>query len=243
MSTAGDFPAAEPHGPFQEIADGVWFVGGRIRMNRGMTISRNMTVVRTGTDLTLINPIRLTPTGESELESLGTVRHMMRLGAWHGIDDPYTKSRFDATFWCQANSNHYRDPPPDEIIDAAAMLPIPDAELFVFEGAVRPECALVIRRGPGVLCTCDAIQHYGTYERQSLLAKLTMPLLGFKRGAVIGPFWLKFQTPEGGSLRAEFERLASLQFDIILSAHGTPLLAGGPQAVRRAIERAFPDSS
>ena len=77
MSVEHDFPAAEPHGAFQAIADGVWFVGGTIRMNRGMTISRNMFVVRCGDELTLINPIRLSKSGEAELESLGTVRHMM----------------------------------------------------------------------------------------------------------------------------------------------------------------------
>ena len=55
-----------------------------MRMNWYMGISRNMVVVRSGDELTLLNPIRLDDTGEAALAELGRVRHLVRLGGMRG---------------------------------------------------------------------------------------------------------------------------------------------------------------
>ena len=78
-------------------------------------------------------------------------------------------------------------------------------------------------------------------SRCSLAARLIMPFMGFKRTTIIGPLWLKFMTPDGGSLRPDFERLLDFEFDNVISAHGGPRLGGAHTAVAQAVARAFPD--
>lgn len=237
-SDASRYPDACPHEPIREIAQDVFFAPGTVRMAPLMQFSRNMVIVRHGGDLTLVNPIRLSAAGEADLEALGAVRHVMRLGLFHGMDDAYSVARFGAQFWCQAGSDRYPDPKPDHELTEGGPLPIPDATLFVFRETTRPECALLLRRGNGLLLTCDAIQHYADYERQSLLARLIMPFIGFPKRMLIGPFWLKYLTPKGGSIRPDFERLLELDFDALVGAHGTPMMRGAREAVREAVQRA-----
>jgi hypothetical protein len=69
-----------------------------------------------------------------------------------------------------------------------------------------------------------------------------MPFIGFPKTTVVGPIWLKIMTPEGGSLQTEFERLLTLDFDRLLSAHGSLLTSGAKDSVAAAIRRAFPDT-
>ena len=60
---------------------------------------------------------------------------------------------------------------------------------------------------PGLLLTCDAVQHYGDYSNNNVLARLMMPFIGFPKRMLVGPIWLKIMTPDGGNLKPEFERL------------------------------------
>lgn len=119
-------------------------------------------------------------------------------------------------------------------------LPIPDAELFVFHRSRRPESAVLIRRHGGVLITCDSLQHYGDFGRHSPLARIVMRLFGFSRTTLVGPLWLKQLTPRGGSLHPDFKRLLQLEFEHLISAHGTALRGGAHAAVEKAVRRAFP---
>ena len=121
---------------------------------------------------------------------------------------------------------------------SAPPLPFPDAELFCFNGTVQPEAALLLRRGDGLLLTCDALQHYGDYKHNNLPARLVLPWVGFPKTTLVGPIWLKIMTPAGTSLQPEFERLLSLEFDAFLSAHGSFLARGAKAAVQAAVERA-----
>jgi len=237
---AKPIPPVMPHKPLREIAPDLFLAPSTIDVAPLMRVSRNMVIVRSGTDLTLVNPVRLSPQGEAKLEALGTVRHAVRLGYFHGVDDAYTVQRFGADFWCQPRSTHHREPRPDHDLIEGCELPLPDAKLFVFHETKRPECALLLHRGDGVLLTCDALQHYGSYERHSLVARVAMPLMGFRKKLIIGPLWLKYMTAEGGSLLPDYERLLQLPFNALISAHGTPLMHGAKEAVRAASDSAFP---
>ncbi|MGI9329669.1 MAG: hypothetical protein ACR2QB_03050 [Gammaproteobacteria bacterium] len=236
-----DFMPAQAHGAIESLGHDVWWVPGTMRMNRWMGVSRNMVIVRTGDELTLLNPIRLDAAGEQQLEKLGRVRHLVRLGCFHGCDDAYLKQRFKAEFWCQADSRAYPQPAPDHLLAEGAPVPVADGQLLVFKTVKRPECALLIRRGHGILVTCDSLQHYTSWQRHSLIARLVMPLMGFSRRLLVGPLWLKFQTPEGESVRPDFEALLKLDFDTLISAHGVPLMQDAKNQARAAVESAFAD--
>ena len=234
-----DFPPPQPHDPIQALTDRVYVVRGAMRMNAVLRLSRNMAIIRHGDELTLVNPIRLTAEGEDELGNLGAVKRTLRLGAFHGIDDPWYKHRFGAELWAQSGGTTYPEPPVDRLLETDTELPFPDAELFCFRDTRQPEAALLIHDTPGILLTCDAVQHYSDYSHNNLIARLAMPFIGFPKTTVLGPFWLKMMTPEGGSLRNEFARLLELDFDALIAAHGTWLPSGAKAGVRRAVEKAF----
>jgi len=231
---------ATPHDPIEEIADDLFMVRGSVRMNALMRISRNMAIVRDQGELSLVNPIRLDAEGERALLALGEIKRILRLGPFHGLDNPYYIDRFGAELWAQGPSDAYPEPAIDQQLAADRPLPFPGAELFEFEGLEQPESALLIQRDPGVLLTCDSIQHYGDYRFNSLFARLVMPLIGFPKTTLVGPFWLKLMVPEGHSMKSEFERLLTLDFDRLLSAHGSLLDRGAKEAVATAVRKAFP---
>ncbi|MCB1748323.1 MAG: hypothetical protein H6977_03530 [Gammaproteobacteria bacterium] len=232
------YPPAYPHDPIQAIADDVFLVRGAIRMNALMRISRNMVILRHGAELTLINPLRLDPAGERTLRELGAVRRVMRLGCFHGIDDPYYVDTFEAEFRAQPGGTVHPGPAIDQPLAEDAALPFAGARLFCFRGTPQPEAALLLE-GPRLLLTTDAIQHYGDYRHNNLPARLVMPWIGFPRTTIVGPMWLQAMTPPGGSLEGEFRRLLEFDFDGLVAAHGSHLASGAHAAVTRAVERAF----
>ena len=95
-SMPGRHPKASPHGPFEELFEGIWFVRGGIRfpMLMPMKIGRSMTVVQGVDGLTLFNTMRLSEPGLRRLESLGAVKHVIRLGGFHGRDDGFYRERY-----------------------------------------------------------------------------------------------------------------------------------------------------
>ena len=228
-----------PHGDIEEIGTDTFMVRGSIKLNPLMRITRNMGIIKEENELTLINPIRLNRKTEKKLKSLGEVRNIIRLGAFHGVDDPYYVDNFKAQFWCQPGGTTYTEPVVDIEIGMGGLTPVHECEFFHFEGTTQPECALLLKRDGGILFTCDAIQHYGDYSYNNWLAKIVMPRIGFPKTTIIGPIWLKLMTPEGGSLESEFQRLLQLEFKSHLSAHGTFLTQGAHEAVEKATSAAF----
>lgn len=232
-----NFPPAYPHDPIEQIGDEVFMARGSIKLNPLLRISRNMAIVRSHGELALINAIRLNDQELERLDGLGVVKHLFRLGAFHGRDDPFYMARYRPLFWCQAGGTAYPQPPIDQVLTENVTLPFDGASLFCFRNTKQPESAL--RVAGDVLLTCDAVQHYGDYTHNNRLARLLMPFIGFRKTTVIGPVWLKLMTPEGGSLHGEFERLLEWDFDRLLGAHGTFLASGAHAAVRQAMARAF----
>ncbi len=218
-----EHPLAMPHGPIDEFADDVFWVRGTVRMGPGLRVPRVMTIVRSGDDLTLISAVRLSTKAEAELERLGKVRNVVKIGFFHGMDDAYCLERFGAEYWALPGGSRSAEPNPTRELTPDS-LPIPDAELFTFEKTFKKEAALLVKRAGGILITCDAVQNWPSTEGCSLLGKAVTAMMGFtKRPANIGGPWRKAMTPRGGSLREDFERLAALDFKHLIAAHSAPL--------------------
>ncbi len=91
------FTPVQPHGDIETAFPNVYFVMGTSRPNfEGMTwqFSRNMTIVRDGDVLTLINAVRLNEDGLRALDQLGQVKNVVKLGSFHGIDDAFYVDRY-----------------------------------------------------------------------------------------------------------------------------------------------------
>ncbi len=228
-----------PHGKVEKVSKNVYMVRGSINMNPIVRITRNMAIVCDGSELTLVNPLRVNEEVESQILGLGNIAHVMRLGAFHGVDDSYYVDKFSAKMWAQIGGTTYTTPAITEALSAACELPFQNAQLIEFNGSVQPECVLLINEGNGLLLTCDAIQNYGDYSYNSFIARLMLPFLGFPKKTIVGPIWLRYMTPEGQSLENEFRALLELPFDSLLSAHGTLLTTGAHCSVKEAINNAF----
>lgn len=234
-----DYPKATPHGPIEELAHDVFWVQGSFVMGAGMRITRNMTIVRSGQELTVITAVRLSPEGQAELDRLGKVRHVVKIGRAHGVDDPYFIDHYGATYWAVDGGARSIDRTPHQIM-RADNLPFADAELFQFRDAKEPEAALLVKRGGGILVTCDAVQHWPDARGCSPLARVVTRVIGLrKRPAQMAPLWRKTMAPEGGDLKNDFERLVNLPFEHLIGGHGRPLVGGAQQALKATFDATF----
>lgn len=228
-----------PHGDLEEIGSDIFMVRGSIKMNPVVRITRNMALVREGQEVALINPVRVDERVLAQITKLGKISHVIRTGAFHGIDDPYYVDKFSAAMWAQPGGVTYVEPKIDHEISETTSLPFSRATIVAFKNTKEPECGVHIADGDGLLLTCDAIQNYGDYSYNNLPARLMMPFIGFPKETLVGPVWTKLMATERGSLEDDLRQLLKLDFNRLLAAHGTYLASGAHAAVRAAIDKAF----
>lgn len=237
-----NYPAALPHDPPKQVAEGLFVVYGSVQLLPIARITRNMAVVRHQGQLTLINPVRMSESGLKDLEALGEVSHVLRLGPLHGMDDPFYVDRYNAAFWSFEGGTNYTEPTITHPLKEDGELPFPNARLFAFKHLKQPEGAILLQRPQGVLLTCDAVQSYSTPPHMPYTAWLTRLLLllaGFPNKTIIGPIWVKMLALDRAGLKSEFERLLSLEFDQLLGAHGTFLEEGAHAQLEQAFKKTF----
>jgi len=228
------YPSPMPHGPIEQLFDNVFWVHGSVKLAPAMTMNRNMVIIKDGSKLTLINPVRLNKSEEVKLEQLGDICRVMRLGDFHGLDDRYYVDKYQTEFWCQHGSTTYSAPTPSHIIESGIDSPITNSTFFVFEKAKFPEAALLMTDHK-LLITTDSIQHHSDWSYTNFLGRITLKLMGFELKTQIGKPWLKRVTAKGDSLKPDFDRLCALDFDTLLAAHGTPLKSSANQVVSRLV--------
>lgn len=219
-----NYRAVTPHDQPKQIAEDLFVVHGCIDSYGMVYFTRNMAVVRDQGELTLINPVRMGDEGLASLEALGKVAHVLRLGGMHGADDPFYVDRYDAQFWAFEGGKEYTTPDITRPLSDGGELPFSNAKMFAFSHLKEPEGAILLERSGNVLLTCDAIQSYTTAPHTPHTNKFVqtlMPYIGFPKKTIIGPLWLKILVKDQAGTKADFERLLSLDFDQLLSAHGT----------------------
>lgn len=233
------YSPAYPHGPIKILCPGVFLLHGSIKMGPGMRMNRNMVILQHGSEVILINPVRMSEEGLAALDLLGVVSKIIRLGDFHGLDDEFYLHRYKCEFWAQSGQVTYKSPCPAREINSSSADPVAGSEFFIFESAQYPEAALLIKERK-LLITTDSIQYYSDWSYFSWFTKLVFRLLGFKIGLNIGGPWLRRVTPKGKTLKGDFERLLALDFDAIVAAHGTFIKSGAKELLRDEVRRTFP---
>jgi len=232
------YAPAYAHDPIEVLFENVFWVHGSIKIAPGMTMNRNMIILRQVNDLILINPVRLNLHEEEKLCSLGSVKKIIRLGDFHGLDDQYYVDRFKAEFWCQKGQSTYKSPTPNTIIEENTLSPIENSEFFIFSTAKYPEAALLLK-DHNLLITTDSIQNLTNWTHTTFLTKIVLKLMGFKKELLIGKPWIKRVTPKGGSMRDDFDRLLMLDFEHIIAAHGTLLRGNAKSELKQVVNKTF----
>ncbi len=228
-----------PHGAIEEVFGDVFFVTGTMRAEFFGSLwqfSRNMTIVRDGGRLTLINAVRLDDAGLAALEALGEVAHVVRLGSMHGMDDAFYIERYGATYWGMPAMPGGEGPTLDKELTVHGELPIGDASLFAFETTKLPEGILRLDREGGILVACDSLQNWVAPDEFFLDETVeTMRPMGFFTKAGIGPAWMQVNEPEAD----DFVRLKEVVFEHALCGHGAPLRDTAGDDYRATFARLF----
>jgi hypothetical protein len=238
-------PPALAHGGLREIFPDVFFVTGTVGIPGPLPVrfSRNMVVVRQDGELTLINTIRLDEPGLRELEKLGSIKTIVRIAAFHGMDDPFYSERYDAEVLSVKGQKYvagfgrgvegattYFDP--DEEIDEKSELPIRGAKLIVIKSS-PPEGLVLLEREGGILISGDCLQNWQARDEYfSFFGGLMMKMMGFIKPYNVGPGWLRAAKPNPTEVRG----LLDLSFDHVLPAHGSPAIKNAKSSYRPTLE-------
>ena len=238
-------PLAQNQDPIEQIGDDLFVVHGSVMMLPMVRITRNMTVVRHAGELTLINAVRLHDDALKTLEALGTVKRVLRLGPLHGLDDAFYIDQYQAELWGFKDGTTYPTANITHELTAHTELPFPNAELHCFGHLKETEGVILLKQAPGILLTCDAIQSYSTPPHMPHTAWLTqklMPLIGFPNKTIIGPMWVKRMVLDLEATKAEFRTILTLDFDQLLSGHGTFVAKNAKEELQQAYKNIFDDS-
>jgi hypothetical protein len=234
----GQMPPALPHGKFEEVFPDVFVITGMMKavlMNTDWQFSRNMTVVREGNALTLINAIRLDDAGLEQLEALGRVANVVRIGSLHDRDYAFYPARYGAIFWAMPTM-HENDPTPDKQLAPGGEMPFAGCSVFTFRTSKLPEGILHIDRAGGILVACDSLQNWlAPDEFFSNDSSKMMRELGFFQAANFGPLWMKVNEPQA----QDFVRLFELPFQHVLAAHGSPFWSTTRDTAKEAYRATF----
>jgi hypothetical protein len=236
-------PPALPHGELREVLPEIWMVTGTLAMGPlPMRFSRNMTVIREGERLVLVNTVRLDDGGLRALDALGKVTDVVRLAGFHGMDDPFYAERYGAKVWAPRGQRYTagfdtKSPTtyfaPHVEMDATTELPLARARLYVI-ASDPPEALLLLERDGGIVLTGDALQHWHEADAYfSFLGKWTMKAMGFLKPHNVGPGWLRQAKPDLSQVRG----ILDLPFNHVLPTHGAPVIGGARDAFRPTIER------
>lgn len=202
-----------------------------------MSFSRNMTILRQGNDITLVNSVRLDEDGLSDLDKLGKVKHVIRLAAFHGMDDPFYKDRYGCEIWALENTRYFPEFEincdeayfaPDHTMNTNTKLSIKNSTLIVISTAEPTEGLLLLSRPEGVvLVSGDALQNFEHADRFfNYFGRIMMKIGGFIKPCNIGPAWYGQVKPD----KMELELLLEHKFDHLLPSHGDPVVG---QAFRK----------
>lgn len=238
QAVTSPFPPALAHGAIKEIFTDVFMVSGAMEtvlMELEWQFSRNMTIVREDDRLTLINTVRLDENGLAELDRLGTVTDVIRLGALHDRDDAFYIDRYQARHWVTSGLESAVSGPVQPL-NQNSPLPIRDASLFSFESSNIPESIIHLQRDGGILIACDALQNWLSPDEHFCdVTRERMEGMGFFTPANIGPVWLQAAEPAAD----DFRRLKELTFKHALCGHGEPLLDSAHEQFSATFNRLF----
>lgn len=231
-------------GTIEQVFDDIWWAWGTVRFAPGIRFPRNMTIVREANgDLVVIHPVLMPEEQQKQVEALGPIKHIMRLGAFHGMDDLHYVKRYKPTLWAPPGVDCAEGVVVDKELVPGGELPIAGATLHSFASSYTPETLLHLERHGGVVLACDSIQNWETTTGCSGLGGVMARVMGFRGRACIGPGWRKQSEPkEGVGFAADFEKLLGLPWKHALGAHGAPMKDTAHEDLRASVTKIYKSS-
>ena len=242
----------EVHGPLENVFTDIWVVkgGSKMPLPIPVRITKTMTIIRNPKtkELTLVNAMGVSDALLSEIEALGTIKHVLTVGGSHGKDDGFYKDRYSAQVYDVKGHQYVRKLGPageknevymeaDTHLTEKSQLPLPNAELKIIRTNGTPEGVLYLKDEGGILITGDSLQNTpGPNEYVNFLAKIIMKLKGFFHAYNVGPAWLENAKPDTSNLKAIF---LDSEYANVIPGHGDPVIGDAKEKYRPAVEAAI----
>ncbi|MBA2655782.1 MAG: hypothetical protein H0U70_02220 [Tatlockia sp.] len=234
-----------PHSLIKEILPNIFFVkGNNVYVDANgeqQQHSRNMIIVRESNNLHLINTVQLTEEGLKTLDSLGKVKSIIRIGAFHDRDDGfYLRQYNNATLWAIPGMKHAHDHPTNFELTLNGPKPFPTCSVFIFDNSKEPEGILHINQDKGILITCDSIKNWvAADEFFSEKTAKAYKIAGFFGKASVSSVWRNYCQVS----LSDFMQLNQFDFAHLLSAHGEPLLNIDKSQLLKSIQTQYDKSN
>lgn len=229
-----------------QIEDGVYLIQGKTSCRKTVQNNRNMVILRRHVmgnqyELTLINPIRMEEDDVEELNKLGKIYSLIRLGSTIGeCEDQYYLNKYPNTIRLAPGNASYKSKLPiHHLLTDHSFLLDERSQVFIFKGTKHPEAALLLRRPSGnILVTSESLQSDQPSQRMSYFTKKSK-IKSDMAPMVIPTRWLKKMSTEQGSLREEFKRLSNLDFSRQVGASGKWVHSHAKESTVLAVNKTF----
>ncbi|MBA2710310.1 MAG: hypothetical protein H0U57_06955 [Tatlockia sp.] len=214
---------SENHSQIREVQPNIFFVTG-INIyfdDKGVEQqhSRNMIIIREKTNLSLINTVRLTEEGLQELEKLGKIVNVVRIGAFHDRDDDFYCNRYQAKLWALPGMKHKNNRQTDIELTPNGTMPFSNSSLVIFKTSIVSEGIFIINED--VIVSCDSIKNWENPDPFfSETTANAYEKAGFFGKAKVSKIWREHCQVQ----LSDFMQLKDFNFKHLLSAHGEPLL-------------------
>ena len=225
-----------PHGPLQEIDDGIVTVAGDIPMPLGH-FPRRMTAVRlSGGRSAIFSAIALPDEELAQIEALGRPAVMIVPGPLH---------RLDAASWKEMFPDIRVIAPPGALAAVSEVVPVdstgddlddPEVHFQVVPGTDGSESALTVQRPSGVTLICnDIIGH--VRHPHGVGAQLMARLFGFGVSRPSVPRPVRRHLKEPAALAAQLHEWAQMpDLKRVIVSHGDPITDPAETLERLAAE-------
>lgn len=226
------------HSNIESVLENIYMVtGSNVTTFEGVRLqhSRNMIILKEGSELTLINTVKLSDEGLEVLDRLGHVKHILRIGSFHGRDDAFYKARYqDASLWALAGMTDEHGAKIDGYLDETNQLPVKNMQIIPFIHSNFPEACLYLNTNGGVIISCDSIKNWT--KQDPYFSEETAKLYksqNFFGKASISDIWL-----QATGIKAQgFKPILALDFKHLLSAHGEALLNDAKHALVESLAK------
>ncbi len=216
------FTKSEIHSHIQEVQPNIFFVTGINKYNDKdgeQQHSRNMVIIRENNRLSLINTVRLTEEGLQELDKLGKVVNVIRIGAFHDRDDDFYCNRYQAKLWALPGMTHKNNRQTDIELTPDGPKPFANCTVFIFKTSLVSEGILIINQE--VMISCDSIKNWLKPDR--FFSEKTA--IAYKKAEFFGKATVSKVWRDNCKVEfSDFLQLNNFEFKHLLSAHGEPLL-------------------
>jgi hypothetical protein len=221
-------------GPLTPFAEGVWVDTAPVRF-LGMQLNSTMTVLCLGDgNLLLYSPVALTPARQSAIEALGPVAHLYApnlfhhrwIGEWAAA---FLSARLHAPVGL---GKKCRDLRIDRVHNAAAEPAFAGVVEERHIDGFRLEESVVFYRPARTLVVADLVHNVG--RPQHRWTNFYSRTMGFYDRVALSRMirWTAFT--DRAAARRSLDELLALPFDRLIVGHGTPLTAGGREALAAA---------